>query len=46
MAWYSDLDLKQVLSYYRVITLFVSICLEPQKVRVHHIKTFQFSAQL
>lgn len=36
MAQYSDLDLIDVLSN----SLFVSICLEPQMVRVYHIKTF------
>lgn len=36
MAQFSDLDLIEVLRN----PLFVSICLEPQMVKVHHIKTF------
>lgn len=35
MAQFSDLDLIEVLSN----SLFVSICLEPQMVGLHHIKT-------
>lgn len=41
MAQTSDLDLIEVLSK----SLFVSICLEPQMVTVHHIKTFHIIVQ-